>query len=294
MRKYVVGAIAGLVVLVIGIIWYWPDADVHLVVCDVGQGDGIVIWRGSAQVVVDGGPNEKIVDCLSKYVPFWDRRIEMIMMTNGDADHMTGLISLIKRYKIDQIVANNLVSDTGRFGELRKEIVEEKMAVHAPQQGEVIKLGGMEFKVLWPAERLGSELVWSKEADDRVLGVNSYSKTEANEQSVVLKLIYGGFSVLLTGDIGSETEQVLVNFGSNLRSNVLKVGHHGSKYSSSEEFLRAVKPALAVISVGKKNRYGHPTQEALERLQVVGARILRTDESGDIEIVSDGERLWIR
>src|SRR3989344_1168568 len=122
MRKYVVGAIAGLVVLVIGIIWYWPDADVHLVVCDVGQGDGIVIWRGSAQVVVDGGPNEKIVDCLSKYVPFWDRRIEMIMMTNGDADHMTGLISLIKRYKIDQIVANNLVRDTGRFGELRKEI----------------------------------------------------------------------------------------------------------------------------------------------------------------------------
>ena len=87
---------------------------------------------------------------------------------------------------------------------------------------------------------------------------------------------------------------MLVNSGSNLRSNVLKVGHHGSKFSSSEEFLRAVKPALAVISVGKKNRYGHPTPEALERLQAAGARILRTDEDGDIEIVSDGERLWIR
>jgi len=124
--------------------------------------------------------------------------------------------------------------------------------------------------------------------------VNSYSKTEANEQSVVLKLIYGGFSVLLTGDIGSETEQVLVNSGSNLRSNVLKVGHHGSKFSSSEEFLRAVKPALAVISVGKKNRYGHPTQETLGRLRAVGARILRTDESGHIEIVSDGEKLWVK
>ena len=87
---------------------------------------------------------------------------------------------------------------------------------------------------------------------------------------------------------------MLVNSGSNLRSNVLKVGHHGSRYSSSAEFLAAVKPQVAVISVGKKNRYGHPTQEALERLQVVGARILRTDESGDIEIVSDGERLWVR
>lgn len=304
MKKYVLGFLSGLVILVVGFVLEWPDGRVHMVVCDVGQGDGILIWQGFFQAVIDGGPNEKMVECLSKYVPFWDRRIEMVMMTNGDADHMTGLISLFKRYKIDQMIANNLVRDTGRFGELRKEIMEEKVAVHAPQQGEVLRLRSgsspsassgpwLRFDILWPEERLGDKLVWTSQADERVLGANTYSQSKGNEQSVVVRLVYSDFSALLTGDIGSGTERVLINSGRALRSDILKVAHHGSKYSSASEFLRAVKPALAVISVGKNN-YGHPTKEALERLKGVGAKIMRTDQDGDVEVVSDGEKVWVR
>ena len=123
--------------------------------------------------------------------------------------------------------------------------------------------------------------------------MNSYDKNEANEQSVVLRLEYGGFSALLTGDIGSKSEEVLIKSGVDLTSDILKVGHHGSRYSSTEEFLKAVNPKLAIVSVGKNN-YGHPTGEVLKRLEQVGARVLRTDEEGNIEIVSDGERVWVR
>src|SRR3989344_2438350 len=130
MRKYVVGAIAGLVVLVIGIIWYWPDADVHLVVCDVGQGDGIVIWRGSAQVVVDGGPDQKIVDCLSRFVPFWDRSIELMVLTHPEADHVTGLVKVLKRYAVGQLVTSNVAKDTRVFGEFKQAVAKNQVPVH--------------------------------------------------------------------------------------------------------------------------------------------------------------------
>ena len=272
MKKYVFGAIVGSLVLLIGIVWQWPDGRVHLVACDVGQGDGILIWRGSAQVVVDGGPDRKIVDCLSRFVPFWDRSIELVVLTHPEADHVTGLVEVLKRYAVGQLVTSNVAKDTRVFGEFKQAVAKDQVPVHIAMAGEEVMVGGLAFKVL---------------------GARTEA-AEVNETSVVLKLVYGQFRALLTGDIGSETEQVLVNSGSNLRSNVLKVGHHGSKFSSSEEFLRAVKPALAVISVGKKNRYGHPTQETLGRFRAVGARILRTDESGHIEIVSDGEKLWVR
>ncbi len=293
MKKYIIGAVSGLVLLVLGVALEWPDNKLHVVACDVGQGDGILIWRGFSQVVVDGGPNEKIIDCLSDYIPFWDRRIELVVLTNGDADHMTGLIDLVERYKIDQMITNNLVKDTERFKAFRLAVVKAGLPVYAPKMGEEVKVNGLRFKVLWPEERLGEAVVWIENADEKVLGVNSYSQSEANEQSVVMKLEYGNFEALLTGDIGSKSERVLINSGLNLRSDVLKVGHHGSRYSSSEAFLEAVKPQLAVISVGK-NRYGHPASETLERLKFEGIQVHRTDEQGNLEVVGDGKKMWVR
>jgi competence protein ComEC len=271
-KRYVAGAITGLVVLVIGIVWQWPDGRVHLVACDVGQGDGMLIWRGSAQVVVDGGPDRKIIDCLSRFVPFWDRSIELMVLTHPEADHVTGLVAVLQRYAVGQLVVGNGTKETRIWGEFKQAVAENQVPVHKAVAGEVIRIKGMDFKVISTRE----------------------ISAPVNETSVVLRLVYGQFSALLTGDIGSETETLLVNSGQILRSNVLKVGHHGSKFSSAEAFLRAVKPAVALISVGQKNRYGHPTQEALERLRAVGARILRTDESGDIEVVSDGEKVWVK
>ena len=164
MKKYMVGAISGLAVLVVGVGLQWPDGKVHMIACDVGQGDGIVVTRGFTQVVVDGGPNQKIVDCVSEYMPFWDRRIELMVMTNGDADHMTGLIDILKRYKVDQIIANNLVQETERFKALREGVIKEGVGVYGPKRGDVIKLAGVELEILWPEKRLGDELVWEREA----------------------------------------------------------------------------------------------------------------------------------
>lgn len=258
-----IGSLTGLVVLVIGIAWYWPDGRLHLVACNVGQGDGILIWRGSAQVIVDGGPDKKkMIDCLSRFVPFWDRSIELVVLTHPEADHITGVLEVLRRYQVGQLVTSDLAKD---------KLAGNNLPVHIAAVGDEIKVNDLEFTVL----------------------LAKTDTTEVNETSVVLKLVYDQFMALLTGDIGSETETLLVNSGKNLRSNVLKVGHHGSKYSSSEAFLAAVKPAVAVISVGKNN-YGHPTKEVLERLKDAGARIWRTDESGDVEIVSDGERMWVK
>ena len=282
MKRYVVGVIAGLVVLVAGIVWQWPDTKVHVVACDVGQGDGIVIWRGSTQVVIDGGPNNKIVDCLSKFVPFWDRAIELMVLTHPEADHMTGLIEVLERYEVEQLVTGNVGKSTGVFGRFKQAVEGDGVPVHIAVAGEEIRVNGLEFEVVNPRQI----------EDKRVLGAR-VMKEGVNEMSVVLRLEYAEFSALFTGDISSDTEEALINSGADLRSDVLKVGHHGSKYSSGQAFLAAVKPVVAIISVGK-NRYGHPTQEALERLKAVGAKILRTDEAGDVEVVSDGEKVWVR
>ncbi|MBI2010361.1 MAG: MBL fold metallo-hydrolase [Candidatus Chisholmbacteria bacterium] len=270
-----------------------PDPNLHLVACDIGQGDAILITHGDQQVLIDGGPNDSVLSCLSQYIPFWDRTIELIVLTNGDADHVTGLIDVLGHYQVEKLVTNHLVKDTARFKAFREVVAKENIAVYAPKAGDQIKLGALTFNVLWPENRLGQTLVWQKDVDPKVLGANTYSQTSANEQSIVLKLEYGDFDAILTGDIGTPTEKTLVDAGALTDVEVLKVGHHGSRYSSSETFLTTLSPELALISVGK-NTYGHPTPEALQRLKASGAETLTTQESGNIEVITNGHSFWLR
>jgi competence protein ComEC len=280
--------ILAILIMLASLIWlavfYFPDDQLHLVFCDVGQGDAILIRKGFNQVLIDGGPDERVLQCLSDNLPFWDRTIEMIVLTHPQADHLTGLISVLERYRVQSAVVNNLVNDTERFWVFREALLAGEAEIYHPQAGERIKLADLDLAVLWPKERLGDALVWQREASESVLGASTYTG-DLNETSVVLKLSYGDLDALLTGDIGQQTEKE-IEAGD---IEILKVAHHGSKYSTSEEFLEKVKPKLAVISVGK-NRFGHPTGEVLERLLSVGAKILRTDQAGEIEIVSDGTK----
>lgn len=290
MRKWIIAAILG---LGFGFVWFAPDDKVHVVACDVGQGDGILIFQGSNQVLVDGGPNDTVLSCLRQFVPFWDRHVELMVLTNPDADHLTGLIEVLKRYEVGKVVTNNLVKDTARFAAFRQAVINANVAVYGPSQGDQLIVGDLKFELLWPKEKLGDASIWLASADERVLGANTYGE-EVNEDSVMMKLTYGDFDVILTGDAGIPTETALVESGEASDVEVLKVGHHGSKYSSGEGFLEAVKPEVALISAGAKNRYGHPTPEAIGRLEAVGARILRTDQDGDIEVVSDGKSYWVK
>lgn len=267
--------------LIVGLIWAaifsLPDNQLHLVFCDVGQGDAILIYQGSTQNLVDGGPNQSVLNCLSNRLPFWDREIEIVVATHPDADHITGLIDVIERYNVKQFVINSIGKDSAVYKEFRNAVITEGADIFFPQTGNKIKFQSMELAVLWP------------QSQEKVLGATTIER-EVNETSTVLMLSYGDFDVFLPGDISTKVESQL-DLSTNRRIEVLKVAHHGSKYSTSEEFLKQIQPELAVISVGK-NPWGHPTEEVLKRLRDSDIEILRTDQEGEIEVVSDGKNWY--
>jgi competence protein ComEC len=235
--------------LVLMAIWQLPDNRFHLIFCDVGQGDAALISYKNTQVLIDGGPDNTVLECLAKNMPFWDRQIEMVVATHPDADHLTGLIEVINRYQISHLVINSYGKQTVLFDEFKQAVENEGAKVHFPQKGDVLRIGPAEMAVLWP------------ETQAKVLGATTIER-EINEVSVVFLLSYGQFDALFPGDISSKVEsQLILN-----DIEVLKVPHHGSKYSTSQEFLEKTDPKLAIIS-GGQNRFGHPTDEVLDRLK---------------------------
>lgn len=260
---------------VIFLILQWPDNRLHLIFCNVGQGDAILLEYGSYQILVDGGPDNSVLSCLGKAMPFWDRKLELVVLTHPEADHLTGLIEVVKRYQVGQLLKTAAVNETPEFAALLAVIELRKVRVETLAAGDRIKLKQLELNVLWPFNK-GPSFV-----------------TNFNQEAVVILGQYGVFGFLLTADITETEEQTMVNLASLRPVEVLKVAHHGSKFSTSQKFLEAVKPKIAIISVGK-NSFGHPTPEVLARLKAVGVKVLRTDEAGTIEIVADGRNWWVK
>ena len=239
------------ILLVLWVWQQWPDGKLHVVFCDVGQGDASVIVLGSFQALVDTGANEsRVTECLGRLIPFWDRQIEVVFLSHTDKDHVGALPGIKSLYMIGRIIDK-------------------------PSTGDIVRYGSLDFDIL-----KGSELVVEK-----VMA----SGSESNESSVVIRLVYGNLSVLYTGDIDTATELALSERSVLIKTDVLKVSHHGSKYGSAKEFLEKIMPKLAILSVGAKNSYGHPASDTLMRLEAVGAKTLRTDKSGTITLVTDGK-----
>ena len=287
--KYIYAGVVITTALILGAIFVYPDQNLHVIFCDVGQGDAILITKGMTQILIDAGPNQKALSCLSNHLPFWDRTIELIILTHPDNDHIGGLPDVIKGYNVTQLLSHGLIKDSAIFWTFREEVLEKGIPVYPPKAGDKIQLGEIVFEVLFPQERLGGELVWQKQTGTQVLGAYTYPD-KSNETSIVTLLSLEDFDVLLTGDISSQIEKVIET---EKDIEILKIAHHGSKYSSSEEFLERIDPDLAVISVGK-NSYGHPTKEVLERLSQQAIKLLRTDLDGEIELVSDGKSWGVR
>lgn len=290
MRKYfyyIVGLVLGLAGLVVTQI---PDGKARIVACDVGQGDAILITRGFDQVLVDGGPSsEKILACLAQYMPFWDRQIELIVLTNTDYDHMNGLSAVVERYQVIHFVTADGVHESEALTRFVSVLSESRVAVRAVEQGDTIQVGGrdkLRLAVLWPPEVQDEYVaVFSSQIDpsqrEQILGASA-KRGNLNERSVVLLLLEDNYRALLMGDAGDQAEQELVASGQLVDVDYLKVGHHGSRYASTTNFLEKVKPETAVISVGSRNSYGHPTAETLARLGALGVQVRRTDEEGTI------------
>lgn len=230
---------------------------------DVGEGDAILISQGQSQILIDGGRSGKeLLSRLGRHMPFWDRTVEVVIATHPDADHIGGFAGLLSVYHIEEFLYTGAESKTETFTLLRKALGENALEPQKIFRGSSIKLPrGGELVVAYPLSVLTAE----------------GAETKTNEGSIVARFTYGATQILLTGDLPSE-ETVLPEIRT---VDILKVAHHGSRYSTSALFLEKLQPKEAVISVGK-NMYGHPSPDVLERLKEQGAVIRRTDTEGDI------------
>lgn len=247
---------------------------------DVGQGDSAFIQTPERhQIVIDGGPGSAISEKLSAIMPFWDKKIDLVILSHPEKDHMQGLLDILQKYKADYILWTGVKKNAPEYDAWLDALEKQKKMgakIIIAVSGQKIKAGEILINTLYPLSSLdGKEL-----------------KASANDSSVVSEIIFGENSFLFTGDISFSAENELAGRESGLQADVLKVAHHGSKYSTSGLFLENVKPAIAVIEVGK-NSYGHPTQEVLQRLEKFGIKVLRTDINGDIKMVSDGNKINI-
>jgi len=247
---------------------------------DVGQGDaGFIETPQRHQILIDGGPGSVILEKLGKSMPFYDRTIDLIILTHPEFDHLSGFNEVLKKYKVSNILWTGIVRDTAEYKEWKKLIEEEKAEIFIAKAGQ---------KILWESETNNyMEVLYPFE------NLEGKVFEDSNNTSIISKLVFGKNSFLFTGDAYKNVEGELINKKAEIDSDVLKVSHHGSKTSSSEEFIKSVSPQIAVISAGIGNKYGHPHQEVLELLEKYGIKILRTDKDGDIKIISDGKNYAI-
>ncbi|NTW27683.1 MAG: MBL fold metallo-hydrolase [Candidatus Moranbacteria bacterium] len=260
-------AMLAMAAILLVIILHGKSVPLQVIFLDVGQGDSILISEGSQQILIDGGKDGKLLlEKLGKYVPFWDRKIEAIIETHPDADHIGGLIDVLSVYQVDAILETKMQSESQTFKKLEDLISENKIEKIEAKKDVIIRFAdGAVAEILYPFE-----------------SVTDINGGDTNMYSVVVKLTVGENKFLLTGDLPATEENKLLENEIDISAQFLKVSHHGSKYATSSDFLDAVKPQEAIISVGKNNSYGHPNQEVLQRLLQHRINILRTDESGDI------------
>jgi competence protein ComEC len=259
-----------------------PDNKLHVSILDVGQGDAILIQTPNRQdILIDGGPSPKAIDLeLSKRLPFWDRTIDLVILTQPQADHVSGLIEVLHNYKVLQVYEPGIDYESTTYQQWLSLIESRNIKYENARAGQQIDLGeGIKLDVLNPPSPF-------------LQGTSD----DVDNNGVALRLSWNEISFLFTADLGKEAEWHLIAQRANINSTVLKVGHHGSLTSTSEQFLAAVNPQIAVISVGADNRFGLPSSEVLDRLvgRIGNDRVYLTSTHGTIEIITDGNKLWLK
>ncbi len=279
---YLYGFLTLVAITIWSAIFTVPNDSLKIIACDVGQGDAILVTYKNIQILTDGGPNKKVLECLDKYIPFYDRTLELVILTHPDSDHSTGLIDVIKRYNVVTLLANPIDPGTETYQALKN----------------VVGSKGIEVINSMEGMRLGMDMIYldmfnpSKEMIDNLkeeIGNNKISTYKpilpTNSYSIVYKLSFKDFTGIFTGDIGIDISDRLAKENRIGKVNYIKIPHHGSRNGLTENLLKTLDPETAVISVGKNNRYGHPTKEVIDMLNGYGIQILRTDEIGDVVTV---------
>lgn len=233
---------------------------------DVGQGDAILIDYGATEVLIDGGASSSSPALLSYLRGRVDGPLEAVVATHPDADHIGGLAAVLEEFSVPNVWLNGEEKTTQAYQGFMSAVQNEQAITHTARRGDILSLGDLDFKVLSPVTLSGT----------------------TNENSVVVELDHGEMSFLFMGDAGVDAEASMLDSGLVHRVSVLKVGHHGSRYSSSPSFLGAAAPAVAVYMAGTGNSYGHPHPETISNLERIGATIYGTDKNGAVEVNCDG------
>ena len=283
-RKYPREVVVSVLILSNILVWFTvyerqPSDILTVYFLDVGQGDAIFIDSPQhGRALIDGGANRKVLSELGKILPFADKRIDVMVETHPDKDHIGGLPEIVSRYKVGMFLEPGVESDNTIDDELKRRVKDKNIPKLFARRGMVLNFSdGVKLQILFP------------------LPDQDVSNWETNRASIVAKLVYGNKSFLMTGDSPIQIEEALLSLNPEiLDSDVLKAGHHGSKTSTSLKYARAVSPDYAVISAGKNNTYGHPHQEVLDILEKVGAKIVSTIDSGTIKFETNGKTLKIK
>jgi len=240
----------------------------------IGQGDATLITLpGGDDVLIDGGPDDLVTLKLGRYLPWHDREIEYLIITHPHSDHIVGLLAVLARYRIGQVITTGVNYDSGEYQRLMSEIDRQKIPIKIIEQPEDLTLGEVKLQFIRPDHSL----------------VGTYLEN-VNNASVVFRLVYGEAEALMMGDY--EDEETLVDEQDKIKADLLKVGHHGSSNASDREFIRTVDPDYGVIPVGADNRYGHPDYRTIYNLEQIGAGIWRTDLAGDVVFTTRGDS-WL-
>jgi competence protein ComEC len=285
LRPLALLALAALVALVL-VASARPDGRLHVSILDVGQGDAILLQGPSgSRILVDTGPDpERLLPQLDARIPAWDRRLDLLLLTHPHEDHVGGAALLLRRYRIARIAEPGMRGTGPGWDALAAELGRQARQTWHPAAGTRMHLDAVSLAVLWP--RRGE-----------VTETPGRTGTAVNNTSIVLDIRYGARRVLLMGDAEQEVDAALLADGSlsasQPRVDLLKVAHHGSRTATTAPFLAATRPAVAVVSVGADNPFGHPAPATLDRLRAAGARVLRTDLDGPVTATTDGTDLRV-
>lgn len=247
--------------------WQLPDGVFHIYFLDVGQGDAIFIQTPeNHQILVDGGPQSIVIEELADIMPFFDKTIDFMVLTHPHADHIDGLVEVLKRYEVRAVLFSGVVFENQTYEEFLNEIFLQEIPVFVAESGVDFLFGDVVLDVVHPIEQIVGE-----------------SFKNLNNSSVGMRVLYNDVSIMLAGDMEAEAEKEVLAARINIAANILKAGHHGSKTASSVDFLRKVNPDVAVIQCGEGNSFGHPHNETLEKFAEM--KVFRNDLDGRVEFV---------
>lgn len=298
--------VAFIIWIITSVINQWPDNYVHIIFCDVGQGDAILITHQDRQILIDGGPDEKVLSCLEDHIPFWDRSLNIIVATHMDSDHIGGLPTVLASYSADIILMNPSTKKTAVF-EALETAVSRKMVNENNNLKLISTYKGQKFIldelvrliVVSPQVRYDKQVPSKVGATETILSAGNElfypildENINENDLSIALFMLIDDVVILLTGDMEIEGELAAIKSGMTEPVNIIKAGHHGSKSSSSRQFISILKPEISVISSGINNQYNHPFPQVIDLFREFGANIYRTDSQGTVEFVTDGVKYW--